>query len=289
MHQMATPILSKISAISDLLKIELPAAAGICVVAGEVMALGRLPGATTAALGFLLGFFVSGAAMTTNDYFDREVDKINHPERPLPSGRITITQLVALEAFFSISGLLVAALLGGGVLLAAAVLWVVGFLYNWRYKESGLIGNLLVSTSVASTFVVGGVASAGIANGLTWTFGAIAFMFDLAEEIVGGAMDLSGDTKRNVKSLARVYGKRNALRVSMFLFALVIAGTIVPVAAGWLGYVYLVLALIADTLIAYFAAALYRSKTPEEGRGKTRSLYLTALGLVVAFLLGSML
>ena len=282
-------IFSKIRAVADLLKIELPAAAGVCVVAGEVMALGRLPATTTALFGFLLGFFISGAAMISNDYFDLEVDRVNHPERPLPSGRISVAELKALETFFTLAGLLAAALLGPAVFLTGAALWSVGFLYNWRYKESGFIGNLFVSTSVASTFVVGGIASAGLANGLAWTFGGLAFMFDLAEEIAGGAMDVSGDALRKVESLARIYGRSKALEISLLLYALVIAVTFLPVAEGWLGNVYLALAVIIDSLIAYLAVALYKSKTPEEGRSKIRDLYLTALALVVAFLLGRVL
>ncbi len=279
--------LAKVKAVSDLVKIELPAAAGICVVAGEVMALGRLPSATTVILGFLLGFFVSAAAMISNDYFDREVDRVNHPERPLPSGRITTGELLIIEACFSLAGLAIAAFLGVVVLVGASALWIIGFLYNWRYKESGLVGNMMVSASVASTFVVGGIASAGPVNGLVWTFGTLAFMFDLAEEIAGGAMDVVGDAKRNVRSLGRVLGKICALRVSVILYTLVIVGTFVPVVRGWLGAPYLAIAAVTDLLLIYFSARLYRSRTPEEGRREIRHLYLTAAGLVAAFLLGS--
>jgi geranylgeranylglycerol-phosphate geranylgeranyltransferase len=61
---------SKVFAISDLIKPELPFAAGVCVIAGEVLALGRLPDVTPSILGFLVGFFISGSAMVSNDYFD---------------------------------------------------------------------------------------------------------------------------------------------------------------------------------------------------------------------------
>jgi len=80
-------IIGKARAVSDLVKTELPVAAGICVVAGEMLALGRLPTVAEALLGFLTGFFISGSAMISNDYFDLGVDRINRPERPLPSGR----------------------------------------------------------------------------------------------------------------------------------------------------------------------------------------------------------
>jgi hypothetical protein len=43
-------------------------------------------------------------------------------------------------------------------LALAAAVWIVGILYNWRYKETELLGNTMVSFSVAMTFVLGGVA-----------------------------------------------------------------------------------------------------------------------------------
>ncbi|HVP23467.1 MAG TPA: UbiA family prenyltransferase [Conexivisphaerales archaeon] len=286
---MATMIVAKARAVAELVKVELPAAAGVCVVAGEVMALGHLPTVSTAILGFLVGFLISGAAMISNDYFDYEVDKVNHPERPFPSGRITKSELMVTEAAFSLAGLVAAGILGLVVLAAAAALWVVGFLYNWRYKEAGLLGNTMVSVSVASTFVIGGMASAGPVNGLVWTFGCLAFMFDLAEEIAGGAMDVIGDAQRNVRSLARTHGRTQAFRVSTFLYILVIVGTLTPFAMDWLGTGYLVIVAVVDILIGYFAFELYESKTPQEGRRRIRHLYLTALGLVAAFLVGGML
>ncbi|WP_348304749.1 UbiA family prenyltransferase [Methanothrix sp.] len=80
----------------DLVKPELPVAAGVCVVAGEVIASGSVPEASVGIHGFLAGFFISGTAMITNDYFDLEVDRVNHPARPLPSGRISAVDWTAL-------------------------------------------------------------------------------------------------------------------------------------------------------------------------------------------------
>jgi geranylgeranylglycerol-phosphate geranylgeranyltransferase len=73
----------------QIIRPELPLAAGLCVVIGEVVALGMFPPAGTALRGFLLGFLLSGSAMVFNDYFDLEVDRINTPQRPLPAGLLS--------------------------------------------------------------------------------------------------------------------------------------------------------------------------------------------------------
>jgi geranylgeranylglycerol-phosphate geranylgeranyltransferase len=50
--------------------------------------------------------------MITNDYFDLEVDRVNHPTRPLPSGRISVKEVMMLALLFSTAGLIAAELLG---------------------------------------------------------------------------------------------------------------------------------------------------------------------------------
>jgi geranylgeranylglycerol-phosphate geranylgeranyltransferase len=280
-------ILEKIQAIHGLIKTELPIAAGVCVVAGEIIS--GQPTTIEILLGFLVGFFLSGTAMITNDYWDLEVDKINHPTRPLPSGIISINELWILAAVFSAFGLSAAVLLGSDALVFSIIIWIVGLLYNWRYKESGLLGNIMVSLSVASTFILGGIAIRGLFNGLVWLFGGIAFFFDLGEEIAGDAMDVEGDAKRGAKTLARVRGREFALRTSAVIFTFVIVLTFLPYLFGWLGFTYLALVVLVNLVMIYFVYGLLRSSTPSEGRGKIRLLYVLMLIFVIVFILSILL
>ena len=271
------------------MKTELPLAAGTCVVAGQILALGEAPNGVDAVLGFLTGFFVSGAAMISNDYFDLEVDKVNHPQRPLPSRRISIMETVVMTVLFTIAGLVAAALLGVQSLGVAGLIWTVGIIYNWRGKDTGLPGNMMVSFSVAMTFVFGGISVGEIGSGLVLTFGAMAFIFDLAEEIAGGATDLEGDAMRSVRSLARSRGKMFAIRTSCLLLAAFICLTFVPYMTGWLGTSYLVLIVPTDMAVGYFAYGLLKIKTPEEGRRVKRLLYITLVVFVVALIVSRLI
>jgi geranylgeranylglycerol-phosphate geranylgeranyltransferase len=284
-----TRVLRKAKGVSDLLKPELPLAAGICVVAGELLALGHVPSIEVAVLGFLTGFFVSGSAMVSNDYFDLEVDRVNRPERPLPSGRVTVPELVVLTCALTLCGLVTSMLLSPLLLCVAVASWIIAFLYNWKYKESGFPGNLMVSYSVAVTFIFGGFAVGEPFSGVVWIFGAIAFTFDLGEEIANGAMDMEGDAKRSVKSLARSRGRNFALRSSSMLFAVVVALSFLPYAAGWLNKLYLAIVVPTDLMVSYLAFKLLRSQTQEEGRRRTRQLYLTMVLFVLAFMVSSLL
>jgi len=279
----------KVQAFSDLLKPELPLAAGICVIAGEIISSGYLPTFAQLLLGFLTGFFISGTAMITNDYFDLSVDKINHPDRPLPSGRITVFELILFACLFSFAGFLAAALLNLTLLLVALAIWTIGLLYNWRIKETGLLGNMIVAFSVASTFVFGGLVVGGLFSGIVWTFGSLAFLFDLGEEIAGGAMDIEGDKLRHARSLAILKGRNFALRVSGLLFSAFVSLSFLPFLAGWLGNLYFALVAATDLGVVYFTFRLLTSRTPQEGRKRIRELYLTLTIAVIAIVISRLI
>ena len=274
-------ILQKTKAMIQLVRPELPAAAGICVVVGQVIALRGLPTFSAAVMGFLLGLFLSSSAMVFNDYFDLEVDRINAPYRPLPSGLLSQFEVIAFGAITAVIALAIALVIHPLVFGLSLVTWILGFLYNWKLKAAGLWGNLIVSTSVAMTFILGGISVGQAANPMLWIFGLIGFFFDLAEEIAGDAMDMEGDAKRASRSLAIIHGKRTALRISSLLFSVVIVLTIVPILCGETGAGYWIPIAVMDGLIIFFTVKLVKSQTSHEGRSWMRRLYLSAtLGLI---------
>jgi geranylgeranylglycerol-phosphate geranylgeranyltransferase len=210
---MRSGIITKIRACADLIRMDLALGAGFFCIAGEILAVGGLPPVNQVLLGFLTLFFISGSANISNDYFDRDVDRINLPARPLPSGRISVPELWTLFLLFTVAGLTTAALLGPLVLALVSVLWGIALLYNIKLKESGFAGNLIVATCLGMMFILGGI-TAGAINGVVLTFAALAFFFDLGEEIASDAMDFKGDQVRSSESLAKRKGRAWAIRMS---------------------------------------------------------------------------
>jgi geranylgeranylglycerol-phosphate geranylgeranyltransferase len=270
---------TKIRASGDLIRMDLALGAGIFFVAGEILALGGLPPVNLMLLGFLTLFFISGSANISNDYFDRDVDKINLPARPLPSGRISIPELWLLFLLFTAAGLTTAAFLGPLVLALVSVFWGIAFLYNIRLKNLGFAGNLVVAVCVAMTVMLGGI-TVGILNGVVLTFAALAFLFDLGEEIASDAMDIEGDQLRSSKSLAKRWGRTPAIRIAGVMFAVFCLLTLLPFLMGWLGYDYLFLGVVMDIWTISCFSSLVRCQTIEEGREQVRRLYL-AWGLFI--------
>jgi len=206
----------------QIIRPELPLAAGMCVVLGEAVGSGGVPPIATMAIGLACGILLSASAMATNDYFDFEVDRVNTPWRPLPAGLLTRPEAMALGLVLGGLGLAAAWALGPVAFAAAAATWVLGFLYNWRLKSTGLLGNLIVALSVAMTFVIGGIGVGDPWNSDVWLFAAMALVFDLAEEIAGDAMDAEGDRRRGSRSIALLWGRRAALRISASLFGVML-------------------------------------------------------------------
>lgn len=266
-----------------LFRFELPMTAGLCVVLGQILALGELPSWTTVALGSTSIFCISATALILNDVFDLEVDRVNAPHRPLPSGAVTPRQAIVLSLVVAATGLVLSALLSTIALVAAFVVWVIGVLYNWRFKRSGLPGNLMVAVSVGMTFVFGGISVGRTDEWLVWWFGAIAFLLDLGEEIAADAMDADGDRLIGSRSLAIVHGRLVALRVSAAIFGLLVAVSLVPFVLGRLSLVYLVPIGVMDIVILVSTVRLL-DPTSERPRDIIRSIYLSGTFAVLVFI-----
>jgi len=156
-------------------------------------------------------------------------------------------------------------------------------------KSSGLAGNLMVSSCVASMFIFGGVVVGDPLNPVIWTLGILAFCFDLGEEIAADAMDVEGDRLRGSRSLAILKGRDTALSVSGVLFGLCILISLLPVIFGWFGLAYWLILPVMDGYILFCTVKLLRSKTIPDGRKWVRRNYLGVVGCLLAFLLGSLL
>lgn len=279
-------VTQKIKAVIQLIRVDLSFAAGICVVIGEIVAVGGFPSTYNLILGFMVGFFISTSALILNDYFDIEIDKINVPTRPLPSGIIKPFEVIILSVITTLIGLAAAFSIGYTVFVVALVFWIIGFLYNWKFKRTGLPGNLMVSSSVAVTFILGGITVGKPWSAVVWCFSFIAFFIDLGEEIASDAMDMVGDKKINSRSIAISMGRDSALKISGVLFAVVVFASFIPVIFGWMGTVYLVMILIMDILVVFSTFKLLKSQTLEEGRRYTRIIYLGATLGLIAFIVG---
>lgn len=280
--------MSKLKGLFSLIRFELPLAAAICVILGQLFALGYFAPLILTISAALSVFFISASILVSNDYFDIETDKINAPHRPIPSGLVSPAQALAFAVLLLLSGLILSLTISIAAFLFSMGLTIIGLLYNRKFKKHGLLGNLMVSFSVGMTFVFGGLSVGMPFNKVVLFFAVIAALVDLGEEIAADSMDVKGDKLINSKSIAIRYGKEKALRVSAFIFVFVIVLSIIPFLLEWFNIVYLIPIIVMDIFIGYSTFRLVRSKD-EEGRKYIRLLYLGATFGLVVFLVMRMM
>jgi geranylgeranylglycerol-phosphate geranylgeranyltransferase len=280
---------TKVTGLIRLFRPELPFAAGVTVLVGEMVALGGLPSVRQALLGFICVFLLSASALILNDIFDLEVDRVNAPERAIASGAVTVGEAVGLSVPVTLGGLAAAWTIGPSALGFGVFIWVIGFLYNWKFKRSGPPGNLMVAASVGSCFILGGMAVGELSNPMLWFMALGAFLIDLAEEIAGDAMDMEGDKVLGSKSLALRFGRTAALRVSAGIFTLIFVLSLIPLIQGTMGLQYLLAIIVADTALVYFTVRLLRSQNSKEGVLAMRGIYLGFTAGMIVYILGQFL
>lgn len=275
---------TKIQGLFRLFRFELPFTAGVCVILGELLALGKLPTITETILGFLSVFFISATSLILNDYFDVESDKINAPERPLPAGLVTKQDVVWLSIAVTALGFIAGYMISFTALLVVILAWAVGFLYNWRFKKTGLFGNLMVSFSVGMTFIFGGIAVDQPFEKTVWSFGIMVFLINLGEEIAADAMDVIGDRRAGSRSLPVLFGSENALKISTVIFFLVTVVSCLPYLLGWIEWVYAFPVLLMDIVILYSTMKLLDSRIANR-RIYIRWIYMSGLIAILIFII----
>lgn len=275
--------MKKLMGLFQLIRFELPFAAGICTIVGLLLASGSKAEADAAAAAFISVFLVSASILALNDYFDVETDKINAPHRPIPSNLVTPGEALLFSILLMAGGLAAGLLISPVSFLICMLLAIVGFLYNRYFKKSGFPGNLMVSFSVGMTFIYGGASAGDPFNRAVLFFACIAGLIDLGEEIAADAMDAKGDKLINSRSIAIRQGRAAALKLSRNIFIAVIVLTFIPFGLGCFPIIYAVPIGIMDLLIAIPLYKLSKSEG-DEGRKYIRMIYLGATFGMLVFL-----
>jgi chlorophyll synthase len=174
----------------------------------------------------LAGPLLCAASQAVNDWFDRHVDAINEPQRPIPSGRVPGRWGLYIAVGWSLLSLAVATLLGPWVFAAAAL----GVALSWAYsapplrlKRNGWYGNAAVGLSYESlawitgaAAVLGGGAPAApvLLLALLYGIGAHGIM------TLNDYKSIEGDRRSGVGSLPARLGPRTAAWLACGFMAL---------------------------------------------------------------------
>jgi geranylgeranylglycerol-phosphate geranylgeranyltransferase len=223
--------------------------------------------------GFVTGFTLTAASMTINDYYDRAIDAINEPSRPIPSGSVSERQALAFVFVLSAIGFVFAYVTSVLCLVVAVISWVVVVTYVTVGKRSGLPGNFLVSTCVAIPFIYGSILALSQVTLSVLLFAIMAFLSNTGREITKGIVDVKGDRAEGVKTLAVRYGEKNAAVAASLFYVLAVSLTPVPWILSLVSFWFIPLVLVTDIGLVASSALLLKDYSRESAR-KIKKLVL---------------
>ena len=240
-------------------------------------------------LGFLTGFFVSSYSMVINDCYDVEIDRINSPDRPIPSGAVSLMQANMFAAILLLIGFAAASFISLTNLAIAAFFSLLAWSYSYWGKKRGISGNMMVAASVAVPYVFGGVAIGRGNDVMLWSLALTSFLAGTGREVVKTISDVEGDRIRDIRSIAITRGEKTASRVGAMFFLAAVSTSLFPLMLGIAGVVYATFVLATDAFFIYLSSKIIRNYTGE-GAVKVKKLALGGMLLgLLAFLFGGAL
>jgi len=264
---------------------------GFAVIVGAALASGlRFPAGAwwSLILSFFTAFTLTGSAMAVNDYYDRKIDSVNEPQRPIPSGAVSPRGALTLFALLSFFGFSTSFLTNLSCLATAVFAWAVMTVYSTRGKRTGLLGNLLVSICVSLPFIYGAFALGGLLSSSSILFASMAFLSNTGREVVKGIVDVEGDKKEGIKTIAVSYGGRVAAFVAVALDSAAVLLSFLPLLWNIVSFWYIPLIFVSDLGFVVSSLWLLRDYGRESAR-RVKNLYLLWMGLgLVGFLVGSL-
>ena len=182
----------------------------------------------------LSGPLMAGYTQTLNDYYDREIDAINEPYRPIPSGAISTKQVVSQFLVLLVAGLGVAYFLDiwakhetPTMLYLTLGGMVIAYIYSappLKLKQNGWLGNYALGASYIALPWWAGHALFGQLN---WTIVILTLFYSLAGlgiAIVNDFKSVEGDRKLGLKSLPVMFGIEKAAWICVLMIDIFQAG-----------------------------------------------------------------
>ncbi len=272
----------------QLIRIHNVIASSLATLAGCLLAGGISP------LAILITALVSAGGYIINDYFDIDIDKINKPWRPLPSGLIKAKTAYVVSLILLFIPPFFALLLGPIAFAIALSVAIMLYYYSKVFKRRGLSGNIIVAFSSAMSIMFGAVAVCEIhpCNLLLPTLASImTFSLTIAREFIKGVEDYIGDKAGGALTLAVRKGYKFASFTAVIFSLLALTNAVLLYFFG-LNLLFLVLTLLGGLIAFLSSLYVYKAKNLEESikrAERARSLMKLSMVLgIIGLLVGTL-
>lgn len=176
--------------------------------------------------GPLLAFILLGSGLNVmNDWGDVTADSMNHPNRPIPSGRVSPNGAIVYAFLLAGSGLTLLHSWGRNATTVALITVILGFsdqgFLRGRYRTPGLV--TLVSSTISGLMALVFWAAYAPITSVAYLVVLSGILVNFAAKNVNDIRDLEGDRKSHYRSIPAVFGSRAGAWAALLSFL-----------AGWL-------------------------------------------------------
>lgn len=192
---------------------------GLVSLLGACLMNGDIPSLRVSLLVFFIPIFGWIAGLYLADFFDRTLDAIQKPHRPIPSGRISPREAVCVGALYALLGLGLTLLLPLVNLFLVFLAGLLVFLYAKFTKAQGLLGNFNRGAMTVVTYLFGvfSLSSFSSIPFALWLLCVVFFFHDTNSNIIGAIRDVHGDKSGGYATTPVRYGISRTLHISVSL------------------------------------------------------------------------
>ena len=230
--------------------------------------------------------FITSAGFAINDYFDRESDAIIKPKRPIPSGALSLKQVVAISSFLFAMGLALSLLINWLSFVILLIDSILLLIYSVLVKrKSGFAANVLVGLLVGTAFIYGEATVSGAVSLVSLSLYPICFG-TIGGNILRDILSFEGDSKIGYPTLPQNIGNKGSIGIAGYFFIITAVLAPLPFFFQFFGIYYLTLITLWSVLLFYSSIRLITSDPTVENVRKyerliTRSMMLLILSLIV--------
>jgi geranylgeranylglycerol-phosphate geranylgeranyltransferase len=209
---------------------------------------------------FSIVALITAAGNVINDFFDAEIDAINRPDRPIPSGAVIRGAARGFAVMLFLAGILLSfftnSLCIGITILNSLIL----IAYAAKLKSTPLFGNIAVAYLSASIFLFGGALNGWDGLIRIIPIAVITFFAMLSRELLKDAEDVEGDRAGGADTVPLRIGIKKTSVFALITTVLAVAASFIPY--FWWGAWYLGGIIAVDFIIIIAALRGLNCETP---------------------------
>jgi geranylgeranylglycerol-phosphate geranylgeranyltransferase len=237
----------------------------------------------------LLIFFsmacITSAGFSINDYFDRESDAVIKPKRPIPSGALSLKQVIVISTFLFTLGLVLAFLINWLSFVILLVDCVSLVIYSAFVKrKSGLAANVLVGLLVGTAFLYGEATVSQTVSLISLSLYPICFG-TIGGNILRDILSLEGDSKIGYPTLPKKIGNKGSITIAAFFFIATAILAPLPYFFQFFSIYYLSLITMWGILLVYASIRLLTSQPTVGNVRKYERLITMSMMLLISSLI----